>query len=126
VTRGALRARAAPLDPTCDCYTCRNYSAAYVHHLFKAEELLGHRLASIHNLRYLARLTARMRQAILDGRFGAWRREYLAGYRVADEAARQAQREKRRAAWAASRPQLDRREHGRGTELEAAGEPALA
>lgn len=107
ITRGDVRAQAGPLDPTCDCYTCSHFAAAYVHHLLKAEELLGYRLASIHNLRYMARLSARMRQAIFDGRFGGWRREFLAGYRVADEATRLVQREKRLATWAASRPQLD-------------------
>jgi len=107
VTRATLREQDAPIDPTCDCYTCRHYSAAYLHHLFKAEELLGYRLASIHNLRYMARLSARMRAAIVDGRYGDWRREFLSGYRVADEAKRQEQRVKRDAAWAATRPALD-------------------
>jgi hypothetical protein len=107
VTRGSLREQAAPLDPACDCFTCTHFSAAYVHHLFKAEELLAYRLASIHNLRYMARLSSRMRRAILGGRFAAWQREFLAGYRVADEATRQAQREKRLAAWTATRPALD-------------------
>jgi queuine tRNA-ribosyltransferase len=107
VTRGSLREQAAPLDPACDCYTCTHFSAAYVHHLFKAEELLAYRLASIHNLRYMARLSSRMRRAILEGRFAAWQRDFLAGYRVADEATRQAQREKRLAAWSATRPALD-------------------
>jgi queuine tRNA-ribosyltransferase len=107
VTRATFRDQEAPLDPTCDCYTCRNFAAAYVHHLFKAEELLGYRLASIHNLRFMARLSWRMRQAIFDGRFGEWRREFSSTYRVADEATRQAQREKRLAAWAASRPMLN-------------------
>jgi queuine tRNA-ribosyltransferase len=112
VTRGALRERETPLDPTCDCYACRRFSIAYVHHLFKAGELLAYRLASIHNLRYLARLSARMRAAILAGQFGPWRREFLGSYRIADEAARQAQREKRLAAWAAARPRLDRQRGG--------------
>ena len=107
VTHGRLREQAAPLDAACDCSTCRHFSAGYVHHLFKARELLGYRLASIHNLRYMARLAARIRAAIVAGRFGAWRREFLAGYRVADEQTRLAQREKRLAAWAASRPLLD-------------------
>jgi queuine tRNA-ribosyltransferase len=109
ITRAGLRAQETPVDPTCDCDTCAHYSAAYVHHLFKAEELLGYRLASIHNLRYMARLSARMRQAILDRRYGEWRREFLATYRVADESKRLEQREKRDAAWAAARPTLDAR-----------------
>ena len=108
ITRAALREQEAPVDPTCDCYTCRNYSAAYLHHLFKAEELLGYRLASIHNLRFMARHAERMRQAILERRFGEWRRAFLSTYRVADEAKRHEQREKRAAAWAAARPALDR------------------
>jgi queuine tRNA-ribosyltransferase len=107
VTRGALREREAPLDPECDCYTCTNFSAAYVHHLFKAEELLAYRLASIHNLRFMARLSADMRAAIFAGRFGEWRQRFLASYRVADEATRQQQREKRLASWATARPHLD-------------------
>ncbi|MGH2352972.1 MAG: tRNA guanosine(34) transglycosylase Tgt [Chloroflexota bacterium] len=112
VTRGALREQEGPLDATCDCSTCAHFSAAYVHHLFKAEELLAYRLASIHNLRYMARLSERMRAAILAGRFGEWQREFLARYRIADEATRQAQREKRQAAWVAARPWLDEQQRG--------------
>lgn len=104
VTRSALREQVAPLDPTCDCYTCTHFSAAYVHHLFKAQELLAYRLASIHNLRYMARLAARMRQTIFDGQFASWRREFLAHYRVADEARRNEQRVKRLEAWVRHRP----------------------
>lgn len=107
VTRARWREEAGPLDPTCDCYTCEHFSAAYVHHLFKSEELLAYRLASIHNLRFMARLSADMRLAILERRFGAWQRAFLAGYRVADAGARQVQREKRLAAWAAQRAGLD-------------------
>jgi queuine tRNA-ribosyltransferase len=107
VTRASLREEAGPLDPTCDCYTCRHFSAAYVHHLFKAEELLAYRLASIHNLRYVQRLSARMRDAIVRGEFGAWRDAFLRRYQTADEAARRQQREKRLAAWTSCRPALD-------------------
>ena len=107
LTRGAMRAQEAPIDPTCDCYTCTHFSAAYVHHLFKAVELLAYRLASIHNLRYMVRLAARMRRAIFLGEFQALRDEFRRTYRVADEAARQQQREKRLAAWTAARPNLD-------------------
>jgi queuine tRNA-ribosyltransferase len=108
VTRSALRKQEAPLDPTCDCYACAHFSAAYVHHLFKAQELLAYRLASIHNLRYMARLSTRMRQAILAGQYGEWRRAFLGRYRVSDAALRQQQREKRLSAWTAARPALDR------------------
>ena len=83
---------------SCDCSTCVRFSAAYLHHLFRAQELLAHRPASVHNLRYMARLSARMRQAILEQRFGAWRADFLGAYRVADEDRRQEQRSKRLAA----------------------------
>ena len=82
----------APLDDSCDCYACRNYSAAYLRHLFKAREMLGPRLASIHNLRFILRLMADMRAAIAGGRFEAFRAEFLASYRPTDEARRQTQK----------------------------------
>lgn len=58
-----------PLDPECDCYTCRNYSRAYLSHLYKSGELLSHRLLSIHNIRFLIRQTQIMKKAIAEGRF---------------------------------------------------------
>lgn len=58
-----------PLDPECNCYTCRTFSRAYLHHLFKAGELLASTLNTIHNLSYTVGLTRRARQAILEGRF---------------------------------------------------------
>ena len=62
----------APLDPRCGCYTCRNYSRAYVRHLQQCNEILGARLATIHNLHYYLDLMARMRAAIETGRFAAF------------------------------------------------------
>jgi queuine tRNA-ribosyltransferase len=59
---------AGPLDERCDCYTCARFSRAYVRHLFMAGEILGHRLASIHNLRMLVRLVGDIREAIGSGR----------------------------------------------------------
>jgi len=59
-----------PPDDGCDCYTCQRFSRAYLRHLFMAGEILGHRLASIHNLRLLVRLVGQVREAIGDGRFG--------------------------------------------------------
>ncbi len=78
----------APLDPGCDCYTCRTFSAAYVSHLFRSEELLALRLATVHNLHFISSLVREIRQAILDGNFQAFRRDFLARYRPTDEAAR--------------------------------------
>jgi queuine tRNA-ribosyltransferase len=57
-----------PPDERCDCYTCRRFSRAYLRHLFMAGEILGHRLASIHNLRMLVRLVGQLREAIGTGR----------------------------------------------------------
>jgi len=59
-----------PPDEGCDCYTCQRFTRAYLRHLFMAGEILGHRLASIHNLRLLVRLVAQLREAIGGGRFG--------------------------------------------------------
>ena len=59
-----------PPDEGCDCYTCRRFTRAYLRHLFMAGEILGHRLASIHNLRLLVRLVGQIREAIGGGRFG--------------------------------------------------------
>ena len=58
-----------PLDPKCDCYTCKNYTRAYLRHLFKAEEMLGQRLLSIHNIQFLVNLTADIREAIRNDKF---------------------------------------------------------
>lgn len=82
----------APIEPDCDCYTCRNFSLGYLHHLFRAEELLAYRLNSIHNLRFLVRVAEEMRAAILDGTFSHYREEFLARYRPTDRAAAVKQR----------------------------------
>ena len=67
-----------PLDPRCACYTCRNFSRAYLHHLHRANEILGARLNTIHNLHYYLELMAAMREAIAGGRFRQWRQGFLA------------------------------------------------
>lgn len=83
------RRRFEALDPECDCYTCENYTAAYLHHLFKAKEMLASTLATIHNERYIVRLVDRIRQAIIDGDFAEMRDETL-GRLYGAEAARAA------------------------------------
>lgn len=83
-----------PVDPECDCYTCRHYSAAYLHHLFKCEELLAYRLATIHNLRFLSNLMRRIREAILSQTFVAFKEAFLTGYRATDENVRVNQKQK--------------------------------
>ncbi len=65
-----------PIDPECDCYTCKNHSRGYLHHLFRAKELTYFRLASIHNLHYYLHLMAQMREAILKGEFAAFKVEF--------------------------------------------------
>lgn len=82
--RGRINAKAAaqrrcfePLDPECDCYTCEHYTAAYLHHLFKASEMLASTLATIHNERYIVRLVERIRASIAEGTFSELREETL-------------------------------------------------
>ena len=70
-----------PLDSDCDCECCRNHTRAYLRHLFVADELLGLRLLSIHNLAFLVRLTSEARGAILEGHFEGWAEDRLRRYR---------------------------------------------
>ncbi len=69
-----------PIEEDCDCYACRNFSRAYIRHLVRANEIFGLRLLSLHNLRFLQRFMAAMRQSILDDRFSEFRSEFLSGY----------------------------------------------
>ena len=92
------RAGHAPIEEGCDCYTCRNYSAAYVHHLARTEEQLYYRLGSIHNLRYMLRLASQLRAAIIAGTYAAFRDNFLARYTPTSEQVRENQREKWKAA----------------------------
>ena len=62
-----------PVDNTCDCYTCRNFSRAYLRHLFKANELLALTLATIHNLHFYLRLVETARKKIAEGSFREWK-----------------------------------------------------
>ena len=81
ITNARFAEQDAPLEPGCDCDTCRTYSAAYLHHLFRCQELLGYRLATIHNLRFLLRHMERIREAILAGTFESYADDFLARYR---------------------------------------------
>ena len=77
--RGAgLKGSTEPLDPTCDCETCTTYPRGYLRHLFVVEDMLGLRLISIHNIRFLVRLGEQARTHILNGTFEGWSREWLA------------------------------------------------
>ena len=67
----------SPVDRWCDCYTCKNYSRAYLHHLFSAEEVLGLRLASIHNLRFMLKLMEETRDAISSDKFSELKSKWI-------------------------------------------------
>jgi queuine tRNA-ribosyltransferase len=69
-----------PMDEECDCYACKNFSRAYIRHLIKAGEILGGRLTSIHNLRFLQNLMANIRKAIAEDRLGDYREEFFIKY----------------------------------------------
>jgi queuine tRNA-ribosyltransferase len=69
-----------PIDAECDCYTCTNYSRAYLHHAFKAKEMVASTLATVHNIRFTVRLVDDMRAAIEAGDFDALREEFLGRY----------------------------------------------
>jgi len=83
-----------PIDPDCDCYTCRTFSAAYLHHLFNCNELLAYRLATIHNLNFLNNLMGKVRSAILNGTFNSFKDNFLASYKPTDERIRLNQKQK--------------------------------
>jgi len=69
-----------PLDPNCDCYTCRNYTRAYIRHLIKCDETFGIRLTSYHNVYFLIKLMEQVRQAIREDRLGDFRAEFFERY----------------------------------------------
>ena len=88
IRRAAYSKMDKPIDPSCDCYACRTFSAAYVSHLFRSEELLGLRLATVHNLRFISNLMRDIRNSILDGAFADFRQDFLANYKTTDEQTR--------------------------------------
>jgi queuine tRNA-ribosyltransferase len=70
-----------PIDDRCECYTCRHYTSAYVRHLFKAGEILALRLNTLHNLHFMLELCAKIRDSIVRGDFGDFKRGFLSEYR---------------------------------------------
>ncbi len=92
------RDRDEPVEPGCDCYACRNFSSAYIHHLFKSRELLAYRLATLHNLRFILRMMEEMRESIFAGTFAEYRAEFHRRFTPPDQRARHEQRQK----WLAS------------------------
>ena len=77
---------ARPVDPACGCYTCRNYSRAYLRHLDRCNEILGSRLNTLHNLHFYLDLMRTLREAIAAGRLSAFVDSYLSGRRKATDA----------------------------------------
>ncbi|MBN2883994.1 MAG: tRNA guanosine(34) transglycosylase Tgt [Clostridia bacterium] len=69
-----------PMDPECDCYACRNFTRAYIRHLIKANEMLGLRLTTWHNLHFLLHLMKQIREAIIGDRLGDFRNEFFEKY----------------------------------------------
>jgi queuine tRNA-ribosyltransferase len=92
IKNARFREDEGPIDPWCDCYTCSTFSLAYLHHLFRADELLGYRLGSLHNVRWTIKLVEEMRTHIEAGTFAEFRRSFLAQYRITNEAVREEQK----------------------------------
>lgn len=81
IIRDAVYARDfTPLDPECDCYTCKNFTRAYIRHLLKVNEILGMRLTTYHNIKFLIDLMKNIRQAIIENRLGDFRDEFYDTY----------------------------------------------
>ncbi len=98
IKNARFRTMHGPIEEGCDCYTCRHYSAAYVHHLNRTEEQLYYRLGTIHNIRFMLRLASDLRTSIIAGKYSELREEFLTRYVPASERVREAQREKWKAA----------------------------
>ena len=75
-----------PIEEGCQCYACRNFSRAYIRHLIKAEEILGLRLITLHNLHFYLDLMRLARAAILEERFPAFRKEFVSNYQPNEKA----------------------------------------
>ena len=99
ITHRRFQDETGPIEEGCDCYGCQRYSAGYVRHLFKARELLGPRLATLHNLRFILRLMEQVRSAIEVDEFAALRRSFLGSYVPTDQEARLEQKKQ----WMAAR-----------------------
>ena len=80
ITNAKFKDDFTPIDPECACYTCKNYTRAYINHLFKANEMLAYTLASIHNEYFVVNLVDRIRESIIDGSFLEFKKTYLANY----------------------------------------------
>jgi queuine tRNA-ribosyltransferase len=82
VRNSSFKQEAGPLDADCHCYTCSNFSRAYLRHLFNCDEILGLRLVSLHNVYFYLRLMSRIREAIRADRFVEFKKEFLNKYSI--------------------------------------------
>ena len=82
VSNGSYRRDFSPIDKDCTCYTCANYSRAYLNHLFRAKEILGPTLATIHNLHFIVNLVERMRLSIENSDFHEFKKDFLGRYQA--------------------------------------------
>ena len=80
VSNAPYRKAFVPIDEDCDCYTCANYTRAYLHHLFRSKEILAATLATIHNERFIVRLVDQMRRALIQGDFAEMKAQFLGQY----------------------------------------------
>jgi len=71
----------APIDEGCECYACKNYTRAYIRHLFNTDEILGLRLVSLHNIYFYVKLISASREAIVENRFSGFKKEFLRKYK---------------------------------------------
>jgi queuine tRNA-ribosyltransferase len=86
--------QAEPIMLGCECYACTHFSAAYIHHLFNASELLAYRLATLHNLTFMHSLVKRVRESIINGTFSSFREEFKQNYKITNEEVRLSQKKK--------------------------------
>lgn len=80
IKNAKYRTQFTPIDPDCDCYCCKNYNAAYLHHLYKVDEITGKTLASIHNERFVVRICDKIRESILDDTFEDYMHDFMVKY----------------------------------------------
>jgi queuine tRNA-ribosyltransferase len=71
-----------PVEEGCGCYTCKNYTVAYVSHLFRSKEMLASTLASIHNIYFLNNLMSQIRESILEGKFAKFKENFIKNYNL--------------------------------------------
>jgi queuine tRNA-ribosyltransferase len=103
ITNARFKRDFGPLDDDCDCHTCAHFARAYLHHLFRAKEMLSATLATIHNERFVVRLVDRIRSGIEDGTFDEFRDEFLGRYYANREA------QSTRKTWPVTMPSTERR-----------------